>query len=220
MDWIWKLGRVQNDDIIFNQIFKFLIFRIIELANGDHINEEFVKINPSSTVPALIDGNFKIFESSAIAIYMVEKFAKDDSLYPKDLEMRTNVNSKLFYVSSYIFPRLYQVCVPGYAGIETEIPQSKIDELLRGYSTIEAILSENDYLAGDFYSLADLLFWCCMESMIQLIPCDAEKYPKIIEWLERVRKQPYSDYNKEAADEQIGFYKYCVQLAIDAKKTE
>lgn len=189
-------------------------FRHIELANSEHVSEEYIKINPSSTVPALVDEDYKVFESSAIAIYLVEKYAKDDSLSPRDLQKRTNVNSRLFYVLSYFFTRLYLICVPGYAGEETEIPQSKIDDVIRGYETIERILSENIYLAGDFYSLADLLFLCIMESSIQLIPCEAEKYPKLNAWLEKVRKeQAYSEYNKEGADEQISFYKMCVENA-------
>jgi glutathione S-transferase len=195
-----------------------LNFRHIELANDEHVTEDYIKINPSSTVPALIDGDFKIFESSAIAIYLVEKYAKDDSLYPRDIQKRTNVNSKLFYISGYFFSRIYLICVAGYAGIETEIPQSRIDDIIRGYLTVERILSETKYLAGDFYSLADILFWCIMESSIQLIPCEKEKYPKITEWLGRVRnEQSYNQYNKEAADEQISFYKMCVQNAIDEK---
>jgi glutathione S-transferase len=207
--------------MIFIQKFTIsLNFRTVDLANDDHVTEEFIKINPSSTVPALIDGDFKIFESSAIAIYMVEKYAKDDRLYPRDLEKRTNVNSKLFYVSGYFFSRLYQICVPGYAGIETEIPQTKVDEIIRGYTTVERIFSEHDYLAGDYFSLADLLFMCIMESSIQLIPCESEQYPKINGWLERVRKQPYSEYNKESANSQIQFYKYCVQNAIDERSKQ
>lgn len=50
----------------------------------------------------LVDGDLKVFDSSAIAIYLVENYAKDDSLYPKDPVKRVKVNEKLFYVSSTV----------------------------------------------------------------------------------------------------------------------
>ena len=49
--------------------------------------------------------------SHAIAIYLVEKYAKNDSLYPKDLIKRTKVNEILFYDASYVFPRVFQITV-------------------------------------------------------------------------------------------------------------
>jgi glutathione S-transferase len=165
----------------------------------------------------LVDGDVKVFDSSAIAIYMVEKYAKDDSLYPKDLMLRAKVNEKLFYVSSYIFPRIYQIFVSGYSGDELEIPQKKIDEILRGYQTIETFLRDQKYLAGDFMSIADLSLWTNMESIHQLIPIDDEKFPNFINWLQNMRKLPTSEYNLEGATGHVEYYRQCVASAKEAE---
>lgn len=53
-------------------------------------------------MPVLVDGDMNLFDSSAIAIYLVQKYAKDDSLYPKDPEKLAKVNEKLFYVSGTV----------------------------------------------------------------------------------------------------------------------
>lgn len=56
-------------------------------------------------------GNFhtifnKIISSHAIAIYLVEKYAKDNYLYPKnDLRLRSVINDRLFFDASFLFPR-------------------------------------------------------------------------------------------------------------------
>lgn len=191
--------------------------RVVDLFNGEHMSAEYKAINPTSTVPALVDGDVSVFDSSAIGIYLVEKYAKDDSLYPKELTLRTKVNERLFYISSFMFPRIYQIFVPGYAGNETEIPKEKIEGIHRGYQTIEIFLSGNDYLSGKVLTLADLSLWTIMESLVQVIPIDAEKFPNFDKWLTKMREHPSYALNKEGADEHIGFYKSCIEKALKAK---
>lgn len=183
------------------------------MFKGEHLSSAFIAINPTSTVPALVDGDVKVFDSSAISIYLVEKYAKDDSLYPKDLKLRTKVNERLFYVSSYLYPRAYQIFVPGYFGLETEIPQKKIDDILRGYQTIEIFLKDNVYLTGDTLTLGDLFLWPSMESLHQVIPVDEEKFPNFARWMKNMKKLPTYEMNKKGADEHIGFYRQCVEAA-------
>lgn len=74
---------------------------------GENHSPEYLAMNPTKTVPVLIDGSLSVFDSSAISIYLVDRYAKDDSVYPKDVALRAKVNERLFYVASYIFPRLY-----------------------------------------------------------------------------------------------------------------
>lgn len=83
------------------KIISFLL-RPLNLRVGEHLKPEYLSINAAGTVPMLMDGDLKVFDSSAIAIYLVENYAKDDSLYPKDPVQRVKVNEKLFYVSSTV----------------------------------------------------------------------------------------------------------------------
>lgn len=75
------------------------------------MTEEFLRINPTGTVPALLDGDVALWDSHAIGIYLVTKYAKNDSLYPKDFIKRTRVNERLFFEVSYLFARLFEICV-------------------------------------------------------------------------------------------------------------
>lgn len=50
--------------------------------------------------------NLKNIFSHAIALYLIEKYAQDDYLYPKnDFKLRTVINDRLFFDASFLFPR-------------------------------------------------------------------------------------------------------------------
>lgn len=175
-------------------------------------------INPTSAVPALTDGDIRVFDSSAIAIYLVEKYAKDDSLYPKDLIERTKVHERMFYVSSYMFNKLYDIFNGGVLGLETEIPEFKIKAVERGFETIETFLTGNDYLTGSIMRLSDLSLWCLMECTVNFVALDAGKFPRLNAWFERMRTQsPYADVNKNGADEDYRVYRQMVEKTLAAK---
>lgn len=73
------------------------------MAKGEHLTEEYMKINPQHTVPTLIDDGKTLWDSHAINTYLIEKYASDDSLYPKDLYQRALVNQRLFFDCSVLF---------------------------------------------------------------------------------------------------------------------
>lgn len=181
---------------------------------GEHLTPEFKIISPASTVPALIDGEVKIFESSAMAIYLVEKYGKDDSLYPKDLEKRTKVNEKLFYISGTVFPNMLQAFGAIWLDKAPEIPESCNEKFKRSYGTIEEMLQEA-YLCGSNLTLADYFLWSIIESWDRFSPMDHEKYPKFGRWLERMRQNPLNSYQQEGVDIQYNFLK---KLLEDNKK--
>lgn len=52
-----------------------------------------------------------VFYSRAIAIYLVETYGKDDSLYPKDLQQRAIVNQRLYFDHGVLYTRVRAICV-------------------------------------------------------------------------------------------------------------
>lgn len=85
--------------------------RYINLYREENLTAEFLTINPTGTIPALVDRDVTVWDSHAIGIYLVQKFAKDDKLYPKDFLKRTLVNERLFFEASFLFARLFEICV-------------------------------------------------------------------------------------------------------------
>lgn len=64
-----------------------------------------IQINFQHVVPTLVDGDFVLWESRAINTYLVSAYAKDDSLYPKDLKKRAIVDQRLYFDAS-LFEKL------------------------------------------------------------------------------------------------------------------
>ncbi|PRP78540.1 hypothetical protein PROFUN_13597 [Planoprotostelium fungivorum] len=65
-----------------------LIF--VDVRNGEHKTAEYKeKYQPFGQIPVLIDGDFQVFESRAIARYIADAHGKaDNTLYPKDAKKR------------------------------------------------------------------------------------------------------------------------------------
>lgn len=175
-------------------------------------------MNPSSTVPVLVDGDVTVIDSQAIAMYLVEKYAKTDGLYPKnDLVMRTKINGRLFFIASFLFPRIFQIFVPVFHGLERTLSQLKIDGIHQGYKTIEAFFEDNNFLCSNEMSLADLNLWCATESLQQVVPIDELHFPKYKSWVKRMQQLPWYEMNKAGADQHVAFYKHCLKRNLNNK---
>merc|ERR1712141_328389 len=72
-------------------------FVVVNLMEGEHMKPDYLKINPQHNIPALVDGDFHLNESRAIAGYLANVYAKDDSIYPKDPKVRAKVDQLMYF---------------------------------------------------------------------------------------------------------------------------
>jgi glutathione S-transferase len=70
----------------------------IDTRKGEQHKPEFLAINPNAKLPAIVDGNVKVFDSSAILLYLAEKTGK--FLPAKTDKARGELLSWMFFVSS------------------------------------------------------------------------------------------------------------------------
>ena len=91
-----------------------LNLKVIDLQSGDQMKPEFIKINPQHNIPTMVDDGFAMNESRAICGYLVQKYGKDDSLYPKDPKARAVVDQRLYFdmgVFYQSFGKVYVSCL-------------------------------------------------------------------------------------------------------------
>lgn len=132
---------------------------LITIVDGDQFGSDFVKINPNSKIPALLDRSMptpiRVFESASILLYLAEKF---DAFLPKDLSTRTEMMNWLFWQmgsAPYIgggFGHFY-----AYAPYKMEYPIDRFTmEVKRQLDVLDQRLEANEYLAGSEYTIADM----------------------------------------------------------------
>uniref|UniRef100_A0A1Y9H1X9 glutathione transferase n=1 Tax=Anopheles dirus TaxID=7168 RepID=A0A1Y9H1X9_9DIPT len=190
----------------------------INLIAGDHLREEFRKLNPQHTIPLIDDAGTIVYDSHAIIVYLVTKYGADDSLYPSDAVTRSKVNAALHFDSGVLFARLRFYLEPILYYGSTETPQEKIDNLYRAYELLNATLVD-DYIVGSRLTLADLSCVASIASMHAIFPIDAGKYPKLLAWVERVSKLPYYKATNQAGAEELAQL-YHAKLAENCAKAK
>ncbi|KAH8279047.1 hypothetical protein KR026_000135 [Drosophila bipectinata] len=166
-------------------------YKIVNLLEKEHLKPDFLKINPLHTVPALDDNGFYLADSHAINSYLVSKYGKDDSLYPKDLQKKAIVDQRLHYDSSVVTGAAKAITAPLFWENKLEIPKAKIDALEAVYKNLNLFLESGDYLAGDQLTIADFSVTAVLTGMVLFLEVDATKYPKLAAWIQRIKALPY-----------------------------
>ena len=133
----------------------------LKLSDGDQKQPWFLKINPNGRIPAIVDrdaGDFAVFESGAILIYLAEETGR---LMPADAKGRSRVIQWLMFQMGGLGPMMGQANV--FYRYFPEKIQPAIDryqhESRRLLEVLDGRLADNEYLAGD-YSIADIANWC------------------------------------------------------------
>jgi len=133
----------------------------INLAEGEQLKSDFLKISPNGRIPAIVDtdnDDLSIFESGAIMLYLAEKAGK---LIPSDINGRAKVVEWLMFQMGGIGPMMGQANV--FFRYFPEKIQPAIDryqnESRRLFEVLDKQLSTNEWIAGE-YSIADIANWC------------------------------------------------------------
>ncbi|CAH2242301.1 inactive glutathione S-transferase D3-like [Pararge aegeria] len=170
---------------------------IIDLMKKEQLNESFIKINPQHCIPTLDDNGFVIWESRAIACYLADKYGKD-AIYPKDLQRRAVVNQRLYFDSSFLYPRIRAICYPIIFEGVTEIKDKLKDELNNSLDFLNQFLDGNKWVAGDHVTVADTAIIASLTSILE-VGWDISNFSNIQRWLKDCASLPGYEENLEGA---------------------
>ncbi|EDW02742.1 glutathione S-transferase 1 [Drosophila grimshawi] len=175
-----------------------LDLRSLTVKAGENMTPQFLKLNPLHTIPVLDDNGTVVSDSHVICCYLVDKYAKDgDALYPKDPAQRREVDARLYFDCGHLFPRVRFIVEPLFYFGATAIPEDRITYMQKAYDGLEHCLATAPYLAGANLTIADLCSVSSVSTAAAFAPIDAEKYPKLSQWLARLQALPYYKANNE-----------------------
>lgn len=162
----------------------------IDFDTQDQKTPEFLKINPNGRIPAIIDranGDFAVFESGAIMIYLAKKAGK---LLPSDDKGESRVTQWLMFQMAGIGPMMGQANV--FYRYFPEKIQPAIDryqnECRRLFEVLNTQLQGRDYLC-DEYSIADIANWCWVR-IYEWSGVNVEGLDNLMAWLARLEARP------------------------------
>jgi len=172
---------------------------LIKITEGDQFGSDFVKINPNSKIPALLDHSTstptRVFESGAILLYLAEKF---DALLPSDSAKRTETLSWLFWQmgsAPYVgggFGHFY-----AYAPSKIEYAIDRFTmEVKRQLDLLDQQLADKPFVSGSEYTIADIAIWPWYGALVNNTAYDAAEfldtasYKNVNRWVEEVGERP------------------------------
>jgi glutathione S-transferase len=124
----------------------------IDLAKGEQKSPEFLRINPAGKLPALVDGEARLFENVAIALYLADRFP-DARLAPKiGAPERGRYLSLMVYATSQLEPAMGDAML----GVQPDRIRGWTDwEMVK--NVVEREIGSGPYLFGDWFTAADVV---------------------------------------------------------------
>lgn len=164
------------------------------------------QINPQHTIPTINDNGFGLWESRAIQLYLVEKYGKDDSLYPKDVQKRAQIHQRLYFDMGTLYQRFADYWYPQLFAKAPANPENfkKMEEAMEFFNTF---LSGQKWAVGDHMTIADISLAATV-STYEVGSFDFSKYPNVQKWFAQCKSSmPGYDLNQAGCNEFKKYFK-------------
>lgn len=146
---------------------------LIDIEQKEHLQPTFLELNPMGKVPVIIDGDFKLWESGAILLYLAEKYGNEiDSL-----EQKSILNQWILFANSTLATGLF-------------IEANREKEMSKLLPPLENIFQNNDYLLGEKFTVADVAVGSMLAYTQILLKLDLSNYPAITNYIHNITQRP------------------------------
>lgn len=175
----------------------------VDIGGGDQFKAQFLKISPNNRMPAIVDHEptgggepLSIFESGAILEYLAEKTGR---FLPTDTSGKYRTLQWVHWQMANLGPMMgnanhFKNYGKNIASDPKQLEygtQRFVGEVDRLSGVMDAQLSANQYLAGDSYTIADIITWPWAFLLDRLIDESVwESFPHLKRWVDEVGERP------------------------------
>ena len=167
-------------------------FEHVGMEVKDLKTPEYMKVNPNGKVPTLVDGDFKLFESMAINLYLAKRFNKD-GFWPSSPEDQARCYQWSFWGMTEIEKPLLTILIDMFMTAPDKRKPEAVAEaqktLPKPFAVLNAALEGHEYLLGSNFTVADLNLASIL-SWSKPIKYDFKPYPNAGAWLDRCLARP------------------------------
>jgi GSH-dependent disulfide-bond oxidoreductase len=165
-----------------------------DLTKGEHLAPAYLAINPVGRMPTIVDNEgagapVTVYGTAAILLYLAEKSGR---FLSRELASRARVYQWVGIVASDIGPAftgqfVFNVLAPHKDAWAIEHYNKLCARLL---APMEAQLARTPYLAGDEYSIADIIAYPVAANSMKRFPGSLDGHPNIARWAAQVGARP------------------------------
>ncbi|MFN6537829.1 MAG: glutathione S-transferase family protein [Nostoc sp. EkiNYC01] len=145
----------------------------LDMQAGEHLQPEYLTINPFARVPGIVDGDFQLWESGAILLYLTDKYGKA----PVSLEERAVIYQWVLFANSTL-----TTAVLVEANRDRQIP--------RLLTTLNEIFSKQPFLLGNEFTVADVAVGSVLNYIPMLLKLDLSPYPAVLNYMKQLADRP------------------------------
>jgi GST-like protein len=170
----------------------------VNIGMGDQFKSEFLEMNPNHRMPVMVDHSPKdggkplvVFESGAIMMYLAEKAGK---FYPQDLRAKHEVDEWLIWQMANQGPKSgecghFRRVDTKEHGEQAYAVRRFTDEVNRLYGVLNNRLHKHEFLAGDQYTIADMICYPWTPNW-KFQGQDIEEFKYFKRWFEMMGARP------------------------------
>jgi len=166
-------------------------FERVRALHGDCNRTDFLHVNPRAEVPALVDGDFSLYDSTVICEYLEDRYAAP-SIYPRDPRLRAECRLIEDLADTQVDAATYAVAIVEHGRRESNAAMHEATgrDLRRLYDELEHRLGGRPFFCGDF-SVADIAVAPHLMAAAFLgFPLDPTTHPGLVRWMENVQGRP------------------------------
>jgi glutathione S-transferase len=162
----------------------------IEIGAEGARTAEFLAINPNGRLPVIVDGDFVLFESLAITLYLAKKHGFG-TLYPAALEAEAKAWQWSFWAVTEVdrgvnIWSLHAVRLPP-AERDAQLRDEALNVLAAPFRVLDAAVASQPYLLGETFTVADLNVAAVISRAVDM---DLAAVPHLAAWLTRCLDRP------------------------------
>jgi len=186
----------------------------VNIGAGEQFSPDFLKISPNNRMPAIVDHNpvegtapISLFESGAILEYLAEKTGQ---FLPTDTAGKYQVLQWVHWQMANLGPMMgnanhFRNYATNFTDDQTKLEYGInrfVNEVDRLAGILDAQLSANAYVAGDNYTIADIITWpwaFLLRNMLGEGMLD--DFPHLKRWAYEIRARPAVERGFRAGQE-------------------
>lgn len=155
-------------------------FVMLDMQAGEHRQPTFLAINPMGKVPAIVDGNFKLWESGAILLYIAQKYGEPDSA-----EQKAEIAQWILFANATLGPGIF-------------VEANRDREMPHLLTPLNQIFERQPFLLGDKLSVADVATGSILAYIPIMLKLDLSEYPAVVNYIKQLAQRPA--FQKAMAD--------------------